>query len=91
MRTSTWKWPNPSGVAAWPGRVPCPGTETGGLRAGQHPGRALAGPNWEIYGHWQEDWNEDPAKIRTEVFYLLEGEGRAESGGDRLLEHKEEQ
>jgi len=27
----------------------------------------LAGPNWEIYGHWSDD----PAKLRTDVFYLL--------------------
>jgi effector-binding domain-containing protein len=31
----------------------------------------LAGPNWEIYGHWKDEWNSDPAKIRTDVFYLL--------------------
>jgi effector-binding domain-containing protein len=30
-------------------------------------GHALAGPNWEIYGHW----NDDPAQLRTDVFYLL--------------------
>lgn len=28
---------------------------------------ALAGPNWEIYGHWVED----QTKLRTDVFYLL--------------------
>ena len=33
--------------------------------------RQLAGPNWEIYGHWQNDWNADPSQIRTDVFYLL--------------------
>ena len=33
--------------------------------------RRLAGPNWEIYGHWQPDWNADPSQIRTDVFYLL--------------------
>jgi len=33
--------------------------------------RALAGPNWEIYGHWQPEWNDDPSRIRTDVFYLL--------------------
>lgn len=27
----------------------------------------LAGPSWEVYGHW----NEDPAKLRTDIFYLL--------------------
>jgi GyrI-like small molecule binding domain len=34
-------------------------------------GHALAGPNWEIYDHWKSEWNTDPSKIRTEVFYLL--------------------
>ena len=34
-------------------------------------GYDLAGPNWEIYGHWVDDWNRDPSKIRTDVFYLL--------------------
>jgi effector-binding domain-containing protein len=29
------------------------------------------GVNWEIYGHWEDAWNDDPAKIRTDVFYLL--------------------
>jgi effector-binding domain-containing protein len=29
--------------------------------------RNLAGPNWEIYGHWDDD----PSKVQTEVFYLL--------------------
>lgn len=33
--------------------------------------RTLAGPSWEIYGHWQPEWNTDPARIRTDVFYLL--------------------
>lgn len=35
-------------------------------------GYSLAGPRWEIYGHWQEAWNQDPAQIRTEVVYLLQ-------------------
>jgi effector-binding domain-containing protein len=30
--------------------------------------RKLAGPRWEIYGHWSDD----PAKRRTDVYYLLE-------------------
>ena len=34
-------------------------------------GYTLAGPNWEIYGHWQDEWNSDPAKIATEIYYLL--------------------
>jgi effector-binding domain-containing protein len=30
-------------------------------------GRELAGPRWEIYGHWRED----PSEMETEVFWLL--------------------
>ena len=33
--------------------------------------RSLAGPNWEIYGHWQPEWNADPSQIRTDVYYQL--------------------
>jgi effector-binding domain-containing protein len=38
-------------------------------------GHALAGPSWEIYGHWTDECNSDPAKIRTDVFYLLKAGG----------------
>src|SRR5438309_2323163 len=31
-------------------------------------GRASSGINWEIYGHWIDEWNKDPSKIRTDVF-----------------------
>src|SRR5262245_5032149 len=31
----------------------------------------LAGPNWEIYGHWLSGWDTDPSQIRTDVCYLL--------------------
>src|SRR5581483_4874232 len=34
-------------------------------------GHRLAGPNWEIYGHWDEAWNTEPSRIRTDIFYLL--------------------
>jgi hypothetical protein len=34
-------------------------------------GRALAGACWEIYGHWQTEWDDAPSKIRTDVFYEL--------------------
>jgi hypothetical protein len=34
-------------------------------------GHELAGPSWEVYGHWLDEWNSDPRKIRTDVFYLL--------------------
>jgi effector-binding domain-containing protein len=30
-------------------------------------GHTPAGPNWEVYGHWTDD----PAKLRTDVYYLL--------------------
>jgi effector-binding domain-containing protein len=33
--------------------------------------RRLAGPNWEIYGHWLSEWDADPSRIRTDVFYQL--------------------
>ena len=38
-------------------------------------GHTLAGPSWEIYGHWVDEWNSDPSKIRTDVFYLLKTDG----------------
>jgi effector-binding domain-containing protein len=38
-------------------------------------GYTLAGPDWEIYGHWKDEWNTDPSKIRTEVYYLLKSDG----------------
>jgi effector-binding domain-containing protein len=34
-----------------------------------------AGANWEIYGHWLDEWNKDPSKIRTDVYYLLKPAG----------------
>lgn len=30
--------------------------------------RLIAGPSWEVYGHWHAD----SIKLRTEVFYLLQ-------------------
>jgi len=38
---------------------------------GEH-GLRRAGPFWEVYGHWEESWDRDPSKIRTDVFHLLE-------------------
>lgn len=35
--------------------------------------RALAGPSWEVYGHWHTD----PAQLRTDVYYLLQGSRRS--------------
>jgi effector-binding domain-containing protein len=34
-------------------------------------GHSLAGPSWEIYGHWQPEWNTDPSLIRTDIYYQL--------------------
>jgi effector-binding domain-containing protein len=39
----------------------------------------LAGPNWEIYGHWTDECDRDPTKIRTDVFYLLKTDGEPAS------------
>lgn len=33
--------------------------------------RLPAGPSWEVYGHWHAD----PARLRTEVYYLLQPVG----------------
>ncbi len=38
-------------------------------------GHVMAGPNWEIYGHWIDEWNDDPSKISTDVCYLLVPDG----------------
>ena len=39
-------------------------------------GHRLSNISWEIYGHWDESWNADPSKIRTDVFYLLQDQKR---------------
>jgi effector-binding domain-containing protein len=41
----------------------------------KNDGYVFAGPNWEIYGHWKDEWNSDPSKIRTDVYYLLAADG----------------
>jgi effector-binding domain-containing protein len=33
----------------------------------RHEGRAMTGIFWEVYS----DWDDDPARLRTDVFYLL--------------------
>ena len=35
-------------------------------------GYRVTGVSWELYGHWQESWNADASKIRTDVFYQLD-------------------
>ena len=34
-------------------------------------GHTLAGPNWEIYGHWLPEWDTNPRLIRTDVLYQI--------------------
>ena len=36
-----------------------------------HHRHTLAGPSWEIYGHWTDEWTTDPAKNRTDLCYLI--------------------
>ena len=40
-------------------------------------GHTLAGPNWEVFGHWLREWDDDPSRIRTDVYYLLSDGGPA--------------
>jgi effector-binding domain-containing protein len=37
----------------------------------QANGLTMTGVDWEIYGHWDDD----PSKVRTDIFYLLEDKG----------------
>src|SRR3954467_11150063 len=41
----------------------------------ENEGRTFAGPSWEIYGHWKDEWNSDPSKIVTDIYYLLVDDG----------------
>ena len=34
-------------------------------------GYRQTGPQWEVYGHWESAWNDDPSRIRTDVFYQV--------------------
>ena len=43
-------------------------------------GHSLAGPSWEVYGHWQDEWNADPSRIRTDIFYLIAADEATEPG-----------
>jgi hypothetical protein len=49
-------------------REPLPGRRW--CRANNH---RLTGPNGEIYGHWQREWDADPSRTRTDVYYLVCG------------------
>ena len=46
-------------------------------------GYAPAGPNWEVYGHWIDEWNSDPTRIRTDVFSLLVAVGGSAAEPER--------
>jgi effector-binding domain-containing protein len=35
-------------------------------------GHRCSGVSWEIYGHWEDSWNTDSSKVRTDIFYLLD-------------------
>ena len=37
---------------------------------GRTNGHVLAGPSWEVYGHWSDD----PSQLRTDIFYLMGGD-----------------
>ncbi|MDB5341020.1 MAG: Bacterial transcription activator, effector binding domain [Planctomycetaceae bacterium] len=41
----------------------------------QNNGHKLAGPSWEVYGHWKDEWNSDPSKISTDIYYLIVADG----------------
>ena len=43
-------------------------------------GRRRAGTRWEVYGHWTDD----EARLRTDVFYLLEPSGTSTRPSGRL-------
>jgi len=37
-------------------------------RYARENGLKIAGPSWEVYGHWSDN----PAELRTDIYYLLE-------------------
>jgi effector-binding domain-containing protein len=49
-----------------------PGAHTSIRQWCSEHGHLLTGISWEVYGHWEESWNADPSKIRTDVYYLLQ-------------------
>ena len=65
----------PAGEVAWATHLGPYGGLGGAHEAVKHWCRAnshrLAGPSWEIYGHWLPEWNANPSRIRTDVFWLI--------------------
>jgi effector-binding domain-containing protein len=47
-------------------------------------GHRCSGVSWEIYGHWEESWNTDSSKIRTDVFYLLHESKGEQNAASRI-------
>jgi effector-binding domain-containing protein len=41
-------------------------------------GHTFAGPSWEIYGHWKDEWSSDPSKIVTDIYYILDDTGSSD-------------
>lgn len=39
-------------------------------------GHRRGGERWEIFTPWQEEWNAEPAAIRTDVYHVLERDAR---------------
>ena len=35
-------------------------------------GHRATGISWELYGHWQPEWNNEPSRIHTDVCHLLQ-------------------
>ena len=65
----------PAGPVAWTthfGPYSGPGAAHDAVRQWcRAKNRELAGPNREIYGHWQSERNTNPSQIRTDIYYLL--------------------
>lgn len=34
-------------------------------------GHRLAAPRWEVYGDWEPGWDDDPSRIRTDVYWSV--------------------
>jgi effector-binding domain-containing protein len=65
----------PAGTAAWTSHFGPYGSLGAAHDAVRQWCRAnnwrLAGPSWEIYGHWRREWDDDPSQIRTDVFHQV--------------------
>jgi effector-binding domain-containing protein len=71
----------PAGTVAWVTHLG-PYRELGGAHEAvldfcKTNNHRLAGPSWEIYGHWKPEWDADPSRIRTDVFYQVDASRRA--------------